>query len=277
MNHKVVNIVPAGVQWVYHITVEADHNFALGCGVISANSQVEMRFASHFAREQMLIDGFVNDPEFDTHGATAAKMFGTLYNPKSQHRKFAKIINFTRLFGGGENKVTEQLINLINLKEAIAGCKEFHLTLDPELTPWRQLARAIIERFKRELPMLTKVIRTEADVAEQRGYVMNAFGGHRFLDDDRWYKAFNTRVQGTAGIMAKEGLVRVYRECQLNRGELAILLLIHDEVFYESTGDPRTDRRVLELMADRKTYRVPIIADMQGSATDWQSKVKIAL
>lgn len=242
-------------------------------------SQVEMRFAAHFADEPSLIEGFNNDPDFDTHGATALKMFGKLFDPKSQHRKFAKIINFTKLFGGGENKVTEQLINLIDEAEARAGCRAFGVKPQPGVNAWRTLARAIIKRFGRELPNLTGIIRDEADLAEDRGFMMNAFGGHRFFDygDERWYAAFNTRVQGTAGVQAKNGLVEVYKECQLNRGELAILLLIHDEIVYESEGDPRTDRRVLELMQDLDSYKVPIIADMSGSAKNWQDKEKIKL
>lgn len=242
-------------------------------------SQVEMRFAAHFSGEESLIEGFINDPDFDTHLSTALKMFGKMFDPKSQHRKFAKIINFTKLFGGGENKVTEQLINLIDEKEARAGCRAFGVRPAPGISPFRALARAIIARFNSELPALTGIIRDEARLAEDRGFMMNAFGGHRFFDDgdERWYAAFNTRVQGTAGVKAKEGLVAVYKECQLNRGELALLLLIHDELVYESAGDPRTDRRVLELMQDLDSYRVPIIADMSGSDKNWQDKVKIKL
>lgn len=240
-------------------------------------SQVEMRYAAHFAREPSLIKGFNENPDFDTHESTAKQMFGRLYDPTTQHRKFGKIINFTKLFGGGEDKITEQLINLVSETEARAGCKQLKVTRDPTLSPWRQLAREIIRRFNESMPSMTRAIRREADVAEQRGFVMTAFGSHRYLDDDRWYAAFNTKVQGTAGIKAKEGLVNVYRECQLNRGELGLQLLIHDEIFYESEGDPRTDRRVLELMQDLTSYRVPIIADMSGSAKSWQAKTKIKL
>jgi DNA polymerase-1 len=242
-------------------------------------SQVEMRFASHFAREQSLIDGFNNDPDFDTHLQTALNMFGKMYDPNSQHRKFGKIINFTKLFGGGENKITEQLVSLVEEKEALAGCRALRLTIEPGINAWRTLARGIVEAFNKSMPGFSNVIRQEASAAEKRGYMMNAFGGHRFFDDgdDRWYAAFNTRVQGTAGMQAKEGLVRVYRECQLNRGELACLLLIHDEIVYESAGDPRTDRRVLKLMEDRDGYRVPIIADMKAGPKNWQDKVSVKL
>jgi DNA polymerase I-like protein with 3'-5' exonuclease and polymerase domains len=242
-------------------------------------SQVEMRFASHFAHEASLIAGFLEDPDFDTHKQTAMNMFGKMFDPNSQHRKFGKIINFTKLFGGGENKITEQLVSMVEEDEARAGCRALRLTIEPGINAWRTLARGIVKAFNASMPGFANVIRAEAEAAERRGYMMNAFGGHRFFNegDDRWYAAFNTRVQGTAGMQAKEGLVRVYRECQLNRGELACLLLIHDEIVYESAGDPRTDRRVLKLMEDRDGYRVPIIADMKAGPKNWQDKVSVKL
>jgi DNA polymerase I-like protein with 3'-5' exonuclease and polymerase domains len=126
------------------------------------------------------------------------------------------------------------------------------------------------------MPNLVRALRDEADRAEDRGYAMHAFGGHRFFDD-RFYRAFNTLVQGTAGVQAKRGLVNVYRECQLNRGELGLMLIIHDELIYESEGDPRTDRRVLELMQETERFKVPIIAEMLGSAKNWQEKTKVKL
>jgi hypothetical protein len=55
------------------------------------------------------------------------------------------------------------------------------------------------------------------------------------------------------------------------------MLQIHDEAVYESDGDPVTDRRVLELLADHTSFRVPIIADMSGSSTTWQDKAKVQL
>lgn len=262
----------SGVRRAYHPRRGLQFRFA-------DYSQVEMRFAAHFSNEVSLVEGFINDPEFDTHESTALKMFGKLYDKKGQHRKFAKIINFTKLFGGGENKVTEQLVSLIDEKEAMAGCRAFGVRPEPGVNAWRALARAIIERFNSSNPRLTGIIRERAKLMEKRGYAMTAFGSHRYLDegDDRWYAAFNSEVQGTAGIKAKEGMVNVYRESQLNRGELAMLLLIHDEIVYETEGDPRVDRRVLELMQDLKSYRVPIIADMKAGPKNWHDKESVKL
>lgn len=243
-------------------------------------SQVEMRLAAHFANEAVLIEGFKHDPDFDTHGATATTLYGHPPEDGTQQRKFGKILNFTKIFGGGEDKITEQLVNLLEQKEAEDGLRELGVNpkrLGPGLTPWRALAQQLIQRLNIGMPGLVKAVRDEARVAERRGFVTNAFGRRRYLDDEKWYKAFNTKVQGTAGDQAKRGLVAVYRECQLNRGELALLLQIHDENIYESDGDPAVDRRVLELMQEVNRFKVPLIADMKGSKTSWQDKESVKL
>lgn len=238
-------------------------------------SQVEMRYASHFANEPSFVEGFNSDPDFDTHAATARNMYGVA-TPTSRQRKFGKIINFTKLFGGGENKITEQLINLMEASEARAGCKELGHRCGPGESPHRSLAQLLIAQFNETMPAMQRAIRDEAKLAERLGYVSNAYGRHRFLDD-KWYRAFNTKVQGSAGDQAKRGLVALYRELQIGTGEIALLLQIHDEAVYESEGDPRTDRRALELLQDLHRFRVPIIADVSGSATTWQDKKAIVL
>lgn len=238
-------------------------------------SQVEMRYASHFANEPSFIKGFNEDPDFDTHASTARNMYG-LPVPSSRQRKFGKIINFTKLFGGGEDKITEQLINLMEISEAIAGCKELGYRVGRAESPHRSLAQLLISRFNETMPAMQQAIRRDAKIAEKLGYVTNAYGRHRFIDD-RWYRAFNTRVQGSAGDQAKKGLVALYRELQLGTGEIALLLQIHDEAVYESAGDPATDRRALELLQDLDRFKVPIIADVSGSDVSWQDKKKIEL
>jgi DNA polymerase-1 len=242
-------------------------------------SQVEMRFAGHFADEPMLIDGFINDPDFDVHTATARVMYGLLagVEPNKRQRKFGKILNFTTLFGGGVKKVADQLRERLGLEETLQALKELRYRPGPSESPFLCLATLLKERYNNAMPNVRRATRDWAELAEDRGFVMNAFGRHRYIEHEKWYSAFNSAVQGTAGDAAKRGLVNVYKECQLNRGELALLLLIHDEIVYESEGDRRTDRRVLELMEDTKTFKVPIIASLEGSTTNWQEKEKIKL
>jgi DNA polymerase I-like protein with 3'-5' exonuclease and polymerase domains len=72
-------------------------------------------------------------------------------------------------------------------------------------------------------------------------------------------------------------MVNVYRHLQLGSGEIAIIMQVHDDIVYESDGNPRTDRRVLELLQDMDSFRVPITADLKGSAVNWGAKESITL
>lgn len=239
-------------------------------------SQVEMRFAAHLADEPTLIKGFNEDPDFDTHRATAQVMYG-IAEPNARQRKFGKILNFTTLFGGGVKKVAEQLQERLDLADVMQALKEMRYYLEPGEPPHLALAGQLKERYNDAMPNIRKATRAWADLAEERTFVMNVFGRHRYIQFHKWYTAFNTDVQGTAGDQAKRGLVAVYRERQLKRGDVACLLLIHDEIVFESEGDKRTDRRVLELMQDTESYKVPIIATMSGSKTNWHDKKEIKL
>lgn len=239
-------------------------------------SQVEMRFASHYANEPFLVQKFNEEDNFDAHTATAMRMFGQT-EVSSNQRKYAKDVNFATIYGAGEEKQTEMLMTRVTLEEARQACRDMGYVPSVAESPHRALVALLREKYQEMMPAMRKCARQEAQICEQRGFVVNAYGRLRYLDEDESYKAFNTKIQGTAADRAKRGLVAVYRELQLNKGELALLLQIHDEIIYESEGDPRTDRRVLELLNDLDTFRVPIIADMSGSDKNWQAKETIHL
>lgn len=238
-------------------------------------SQIEMRFAADASGDPTLVEGFRHDPDFDTHAATAREMFG-VRAPTPRQRKYAKIMNFTMLFGGGEDKVTEQLVLLVEVPEAIAGCRELGHKVRSGEAPHRSLAQLLRTRYFQKFAAVKGALHDASELAELRGLVMNDFGRHRFLDD-KLYRAFNTRVQGNAGDKAKEGFVALYRELQVRDRTIQLVLQIHDEAVYFSDGDPTTDRRALDLLKDTQRFQVPILADMSGSSTTWQRKEKVKL
>jgi DNA polymerase I len=239
-------------------------------------SQVEMRFASHFANERGLIKTFNDDPNFDAHTATAMRMFGVKV-PTADMRDYAKTMNFAILYGAGEDKTAEGLMNRMTVTQARMACMVLGYRVGRLESPHRVLARLLRERYRKMMPRMVECTKEEEAIAAGRGFVTNGYGRHRYLDANECYKAFNTKIQGTAADRAKFGLVAVYRELMIGTGELAILLQVHDEIIYESEGSPRTDKRVLELLQDLHTFQVPIIADMSGSDISWQDKKKIPL
>lgn len=240
-------------------------------------SQMEMRWAAHIANDPTLVHGFRSDPKFDTHAATAKKMWGLRKEPTKRKRKMAKIMNFAILYGAGLKKIASQLVSMVPEKEAIRAIHELGYKMGAGEIPHRTLADLLRKRYFAEFPAVRGASYEARDNFEQRGYVLNQFGRHRFLDEEEGYKSFNTEIQGSAADMAKLGLVNLYRELQVNEGSIALVLQIHDEAVYLSDGDPKTDRRVLEILNDTTHYRVPILATMAGSTESWQDKVDIEL
>jgi DNA polymerase I-like protein with 3'-5' exonuclease and polymerase domains len=238
-------------------------------------SQIEMRIAAHVADEQTLINGFNSSDDFDTHAATASIMFG-VKTPTSEQRGRGKTMNFATIYGAGLDNITESLMNQLSYREAIASCREMHYTPAPGESPHRALAELLRGVYDRAMPRMRQSTREMEQSARRWGFAMNDYGRHRYLRDEEAYKAFNTRVQGSAADCGKVGLVHMYRELQLGTGELAMLLQVHDEVVYETEGDPRTDQRVLECLNDYTTFKVPITAEISGSATSWQDKSSIS-
>lgn len=241
-------------------------------------SQVEMRYAAHYSGEETLINGFINDPKFDTHRALAARMFGV--EPKrvtDPQRDRGKTMNFAMLYGAGEDAVTEQLIDKISAEEARQSCIELGYIPSQSESPYRTLAQLLRDAVRSSYPKMWQFTKDEEEIAKMLGYVTDAYGYHRWLDENEAYKAMNSKVQGSAAHKAKEGMVAVYRELQRGTGELAILMQVHDDIIYESEGSPRTDRRVLELLEDHKNFRVPILADLKGSDKNWADKKSIEL
>lgn len=239
-------------------------------------SQIEMRFAGHYSKEGWLVNGFNSTGPFDTHAALASRMFG-VKKPSPEQRDRGKTMNFAMLYGAGEDAVTEQLIDKISAKEARQSCIELGHTPSVAESPFRTLAGLLRGAVRESSPKIWAFTKDEEEIAKHYGYVLDAFGYHRWLDEEEAYKAMNSKLQGSAAHQAKVGMVKVYREEQLNRGSLGIIMQVHDDVVYESDGDPKTDKRVLELLEDHSSFRVPITADLKGSAENWQDKVSIKL
>jgi DNA polymerase-1 len=242
-------------------------------------SQVEMRYAAHYSREPTLIKGFRTDPKFDTHAALARLIFGLRkkQKPSDQQRDRGKTMNFAMLYGAGEDAVTEQLIDKISAEEARQSCIELGHVPSRSESPYRSLAQLLRTRVRESYARMWQFTKDEEEIAKTYGFVIDAYGYHRWLDENEAYKAMNSKIQGSAAHKAKEGMVRVYRELQRGTGQLAMLMQIHDDIVYEHDGDPAVDRRVLELLEDRKNFRVPILADLKGSDKNWEDKKTIIL
>lgn len=103
--HKVVGIRQLGVsEPMYCLTVEGEHTFSLTCGVVSGNSQGEVRIAACLANEKTMIEAYCAG--VDIHALTAASAidctpaeFALLpAEEQARLRQLAKAVVFGYLF-----------------------------------------------------------------------------------------------------------------------------------------------------------------------------------
>jgi DNA polymerase-1 len=88
------------------------------------------------------------------------------------------------------------------------------------------------------------------------------------------YKAVNIIIQGTAAYVMKAGMLRTWKwikRTNLYPG-IRLLLTVHDELIFEIPNKYAKEQVVpilTELMADKTTFKVPIIASPKVSDKSW--------
>lgn len=239
--------------------------------------QIELRIAACVAQERALLEAFRSGQ--DPHMATAMAMFGLDESDITpEQRTHGKTLNFAGIYGAGAPGIAEQMMAKMSAKEAYAACKKLGYRPSYSESPWLALGRLLSDRHRRMMPSIGRAAKREEHYARRRGYAMNLMGRHRFFrPDEDEHVAFNTNVQGTAADIQKRGMAKVYRELQLGTGELKLQLQVHDEIVYTSSGDPRTDRRVLKLLAEPDRFDLPIIADVKDITKSWKDKKEVKL
>lgn len=191
-------------------------------------SQVELRIAAHFAKEQFWIDAFKRGD--DIHAATASAVFGVpLEKVTKDQRRNAKAINFGLLYGMG----------------AFSLARNTGLTLGE--------AEEFMQKYFAELPRVKQYIEGTKRKAATEGYVETLLGRRRYFPiltrpgttrEDHAVRAraereaINTPVQGTAADIIKLAMIRLARELPRKVPSAQMLLQVHDELVFEcDTGD----------------------------------------
>jgi DNA polymerase I-like protein with 3'-5' exonuclease and polymerase domains len=105
-NHLLVKKEFVGFQPMHAITVEPDHNYALACGVVTQNSQIEMRWAAHLSQDEAMCEVFHNNG--DIHIRTACSIF---------ERDYPTILELYQAFDGPNREYLT--------RDEVAWCKRF--------------------------------------------------------------------------------------------------------------------------------------------------------
>lgn len=176
---------------------------------------------------------------------------------KKIHRKLAKAVTFTKIFGGGPNA----LMSWINVG--------------------RSEAETILRAYEDSFPtMMDRMAEIERQGREQ-GYMVGPFGDR--LEVDRWasYQIVNHMVQNAAARLTKRGMVNCHEYLEGTGLDARIALTIHDELIFEIRKEhafKKLLREICRLMSDHGgVFSVPTPVDIDRCDERWSKKSKVVL
>jgi len=227
-NHRITSIEYIGVKPVYQITVEDTHNYVLSNGLVSCNSQIELRILAHVSGDENMIKIFRSGG--DIHALTAASMFRIPLSEvdKDKHRRPAKSVAFGIVYG-----ITAQGLFMQFELEGVEG--------------WTiKSCQDLIDGWLDTYPGVRGYTNTQHAMAKRYGKVWDLFGRVRYipevLSSREWVvesglrKAGNTPIQSGAQGVIKEGMAQLVPECEKWRRKgytVNPLIQIHDDLMFE--------------------------------------------
>jgi DNA polymerase-1 len=220
-------------------------------------SQIELRIAAEISGDPKLIEAFRNSE--DIHAATARVIFNTEEITADMRRK-AKEVNFGVLYG----------------IQAFGLSKRLNIP--------RNEAREIIDTYREKYPGLFTALEEIIEEGRKNGFVTTLLGRRRYLRDltsrntnvqkaaER--AAMNTPIQGTAADIIKCAMNLCSRRIEAASMQSVMLLQVHDELVFETTGKEQNALRALvegamiEAAALCGLKNVPVVVDI-GTGKNW--------
>jgi len=226
-------------------------------------SQIELRLLAHYSKETKMIDSFIKGE--DLHELTARQMFNGECDPAK--RNMAKRLNFGIIYGIGAAK----FVSMVH--------QEY-----PDIKINLGQAREYINRYYRGYPNISRFISAVKNNIFARskvqpdgsyvGFVTDIFGRKYMCDTRENYKAVNYLIQGCAAGIIKKAMIDI--DALLQGRKSNMLLTIHDELVLEvhNEEDELLDK-VVAIMEDHDTFRVPILINIEKTTTNWAEKTTV--
>jgi DNA polymerase-1 len=188
--------LPSG-DWIIRRCFIADPGHRL----VSVDYQAqELRVLAALSGDKTMIQAFKDGS--DLHLMTAQAAWGADVDKDSVYRKYAKVVNFGRVYGGGARTVSEQT--------GLAFMQ----------------AKKVVEAFDKRYPGVKEYSDYLANIAGQQGHIVTPSGRVLPVDKDRGYSALNYMVQSTSRDVTCRGIVKLHEA-----GFTPYMRLpIHDEV-----------------------------------------------
>lgn len=232
--------------------VPRDSNFLF----MSADySQIELRIAASFAKDEIMIDAFKN--KRDIHTTTAAKVFKVAIEKVTPDmRRKAKEVNFGILYGSTAFGLSQNL----NIS--------------------RTEAAEIIESYFKEFPAIKRYMDNSILQARETEYVETILGRRRYLRDinsrnitTRGFaerNAINAPIQGSAADIIKIAMVNIHRWLLKEKLRTKMIMQVHDELVFDVHKDEvnLVKENICKLMQYAVHLEVPMEVEV-GVGANW--------
>src|SRR5690625_575880 len=211
-------------------------------------SQIELRVLAHIAKDERLIDAFLND--FDIHSETAKDVFHVDRDDVTKDmREQAKAVNFGIIY----------------------GISDYGLSQNLGIT--RKEAKHFIDRYLETYPGVKKYMDEIVQEAKHKGYVTTIMNRRRYLPEitsrnfnQRSFAertAMNTPIQGSAADIIKKAMIDLRAKLAEENLKARILLQVHDELILEAPREEIDQLKevVIDVMENTVKLDVPLKVD----------------
>jgi DNA polymerase I len=218
-------------------------------------SQIELRIAASFAKDDIMIEAFRN--KRDIHTTTAAKVFKVpIEQVTPDMRRKAKEVNFGILYGSTAFGLAQNL-----------GIS-------------RTEAQEIIQSYFTEFPAIKRYMDDAINMAREKEYVETILGRRRYLRDinsrnitTRGFaerNAINAPIQGSAADIIKIAMINIHRWLAKENLKTKMIMQVHDELVFDVHKDEVAivKENVIFLMKHAVHLEVPMEVEV-GIATNW--------
>lgn len=218
-------------------------------------SQIELRIAASFAKDEIMIDAFKN--KRDIHTTTAAKVFKvSLDKVTPDMRRKAKEVNFGILYGSTAFGLSQNL-----------GIS-------------RTEASEIIDSYFKEFHAIKRYMDNSIIQARDTEFVETILGRRRYLRDinsrnvtTRGFaerNAINAPIQGSAADIIKLAMINIQRWLTKENLRTKMIMQVHDELVFDvhKSEVDTVKENVRKLMEHAVILDVPMEVEV-GVADNW--------
>jgi len=218
-------------------------------------SQIELRIAASFAKDETMIEAFRN--KRDIHATTAAKVFKVpLEKVTPDMRRKAKEVNFGILYGSTAFGLSQNL----GISRTEGG--------------------EIIDAYFKEFSAIKRYMDDSINFARDKEYVETILGRRRYLRDinsrnitTRGFaerNAINAPIQGSAADIIKIAMILIHKWLEREKLKTKMTMQVHDELVFDLHKDEQdiVKPKVIELMKSAVILEVPMEVEV-GIGENW--------